>query len=229
MSSSLLKTDALILRRKGFSYSEIGKKMGIPKSTLSGWLRHIKPTKEQESRLRKKSEENRKLGSKTLLNNRIAKTEWIIEESAKEVEGLTLRDLWFLGIVLYWAEGSKQKVHDPSKGVIFSNSDPLMIKIFLKWLTESLKIAENEIVFEIYIHETYQKTIDKLALFWSKVTGLPVEKFKKVYFKKNKVRSFRKNRGPEYNGVLRVSVKRSTDLNRKITGWIKGIVEGILK
>lgn len=137
--------------------------------------------------------------------------------------------LWLIGTILYWAEGHKQKEHDPSKEVIFTNSDPEMIKIFLLWLKKCLGIENNQVVFEIYIHETYHKKVEKLCLYWSKVTESPRSKFKKIYFKKNKVRSFRKNRGENYYGVLRISIRKSTDLNRRITGWIKGISTEFLR
>jgi len=34
---------------------------------------------------------------------------------------------------------------------------------------------------------------------------------------------YRKNQGKDYYGLVRVKVLKSTDLNRKISGWIKGV------
>lgn len=45
----------------------------------------------------------------------------------------------------------------------------------------------------------------------------------KIYLKKNKVNSYRKNKGEGYHGVLRITVKKSTDLNRKVMGLVEGI------
>ncbi len=217
------REEVVRLRKKGFSYSEIKKLVSVSKSSLSLWLREIKLLPSQLKRLRSKGNVARRLGSYTLRNIRIKRTEEIISNSISEIGELTDRELWLVGTALYWAEGTKQKVHDPSKRVIFSNSDPLMIRLYLKWLKKILNIDTDDILFEIYIHETHQKTVEKLSEYWSKRTGFPVGKFGKVYFKKNKVHSIRKNRGLEYSGVLRISVRRSTDLNRKIAGWTKGI------
>lgn len=211
------------LRRKGLSYSEIKRLIPVSKSSLSLWLKGIALSDEQIKRLRAKGDAARLLGSKALKDMRIKRTEKVVNKAISEVGELSNRELWLIGTALYWAEGAKQKDYHPSQRVCFSNSDPLMIKLYLKWLRDSLEICFNNIRFEIYIHETYQKTIRELTTYWSEVTDFPIEKFNKVYFKKNKVNSFRRNRGPEYNGVLRITIVKSTDLNRKITGWTKGI------
>ncbi len=84
-------------------------------------------------------------------------------------------------------------------------------------------ISGKELVFEIYIHETYRRKQKDLIRYWSEVTGFPTQRFDRIRFKKNKVRSYRKNRGDNYWGVLRIRIRKSTDLNREITGWIEGI------
>lgn len=94
--------------------------------------------------------------------------------------------------MLYWAEGGKQKEHDPSKGVRFSNSDPVMLRVFLRWLDDCLHIDHEYIDFEIYVHETYQKTREELSKYWSEITKFPLDKFNTIYYKKNKVHSYRK-------------------------------------
>jgi hypothetical protein len=217
------KLQAVKLRRQGLSYSEILRHIHVSQSSLTLWLHGIELSESQKSRLISKGNEARKLGSATLRENRIFKTNEIIKKAASEISKIDKDDLMLVGTTLYWAEGSKQKEHDPSKEVIFSNSDPRMIKIYLQWLKMCLEIPSEQIVFEIYIHESHKKSIPELSSYWSKVTNFPASKFNRVYYKKNKIHSLRKNRGADYSGVLRVSVKRSTDLNRKIQGWIQGI------
>lgn len=98
-----------------------------------------------------------------------------------------------------------------------------MIEIYLKWLQTNLKIPKDRFVLEIYIHKTYKSNKLDLINYWSNVTGFPPQRFDKIRYKKNKVHSYRKNRGNNYWGVLRIRLRKSTDLNRKITGWIEGI------
>lgn len=217
------RNQAIKLRNKGYSYTEILKSVNVSKSSLSEWLRHIKITNTQVERLRSKNAKARKLGSITLKRNRIEKTKTIINKAKLEIRNLSINHLKIIGTILYWTEGSKQKKHDPSKELIFSNSDPKMIRIYLLWLKECLLIKPCDIKFEIYIHETYNKTPKELSAYWSKITKFPILSLNKIYFKKNKVNSYRKNMGTNYHGVLRITVRKSTDMNRKVTGWIQGI------
>jgi hypothetical protein len=220
-----LKKEAIKLRLQGFSYTEIQEKIHISKYSLIKWLRHIPLTEKQRKRLINKSKAGRIYGSNLLKEERIRRTKEIVGRAIKEVKPLNKNALWLTGTILYWAEGHKQKEHRPSQRVCFSNSDPEMLKIFLKWLKECLCVEVEDVVFEIYIHETYKKTREELSSYWSEITGFSIDKLRTVYYKKNKVHSYRKNRGVGYNGVLRISVKRSTDLNRQITGWIYGVCE----
>lgn len=220
-----LKKEAVRLRLRGLSYTEIQNKIYISKYSLIKWLRNISLTEKQKKRLADKSKAGRMLGNRLHREERVRRTKEIVDRAISEVKPMSKKDLWLMGVMLYWAEGSKQKEHDPSKEVRFSNSDPAMLKVFLKWLKDCLQIDPAVVAFEIYIHETYKKSRDELSRYWSKVTDFPISKFNTIYYKKNKVHSYRKNRGEGYHGVLRISVKKSTDLNRKITGWTQGICE----
>ena len=50
-----------------------------------------------------------------------------------------------IGAMLYWGEGYKGDDKNPAKLVDFANSDPDMIKIFLKFLRTVFKIDEKKI------------------------------------------------------------------------------------
>ncbi len=217
------KLKAIDLRKKGLSYSEIQKYVQVSQSSLSLWLSNIKLSREQKDRLDRKGDGPRKLGSIALKNQRIKRTSEIIKKASSEIENLSLKELMLIGITLYWAEGNKQKEHNPSVEVVFSNSDPKMIQIYLKWVKECLNIPSERLVFEIYIHKSYKRSPQSLRSYWSTITGFPSSMFKKIYFKKNKIHSFRKNMGLDYAGVLRIKIRKSTDLNRQIMGWTKGI------
>ena len=221
----ILKDKAIHLRKNGLSYKEINKILNIPKSTLSDWLHSIKLTAKQEERLKTIGKDTHVFASEAHTRMRLEKTKKIFTKARADVKTVTKNDLWYMGTMLYWAEGSKQKEHNPSMGVIFSNSDPKMIKMFLKWIKDCLKIEDENLCFEIYIHITYRKSREDLIKYWSEITGFLPYKFDKIYLKHNKVHSYRKNRGNRYFGVLRVSVRRSTDLNRQIMGWVNGICE----
>ena len=108
-----IKTKAINLRREGLSYSEILKKIPVAKSTLSLWLRSVNLTKRQNQRLTEKKLLAIKKGGQSRKNWRLLNTQQIKEqaflEAKKKIKKIDARDLWLMGIMLYWAEGSKEK------------------------------------------------------------------------------------------------------------------------
>ncbi len=218
-----LKTRAIRFRKQGLSYSEILKEVPVAKSTLSLWLRHVRLQPEQKTRLREKMKTGQPYGARAQKKKRLKRTKKIIIKAKKEIGNISNKNLFYMGAMLYWAEGSKQKRHNPSQRVTFSNSDPQMIRFHIKWLTDCLNIDIQDIDFEIYSHENIREREKDIVKYWGLITGFSLSKFDRIYYKRDKKKKYRKNQGKNYNGLLRVKVRKSTDLNRKITGWIEGI------
>lgn len=216
---------AIVLRKKGYSYSEILKQVTVSKSTLSLWLRQVGLSKQQRQRLTDKKKLSMQKGWEARRHQRIEKTKKLIMEAHADINKFQFNSQlqWLLGIMLYWAEGSKEKEYRFGQGVSFSNSDPLMIKFFLNWLEECLGLPTSRIKLEIYIHENHKDDRETVRKFWSQVTGFPIPFFGKIYYKKNIINTKRKNVGLKYHGLVRIRVSKSTDLNRKISGWIEAI------
>lgn len=213
---------AVELRRSGHSYSEILREVSVAKSTLSLWLKSVGLSKEQHQRLTEKKRESALKGAQKRREIRLESTKKIKTKSIAEVGSLTDREFWLIGTALYWAEGSKGKSYRPSESVIFSNSDPKMIRLFIKWL-KRIGISRKKIVPEIYIHETHKNKLSKVVRFWAGITDFNETSFKRIYFKKANQKSLRKNTGESYNGLLRLRVLKSVSLNREIAGWVDGI------
>lgn len=218
---------AVDMRKKGTSYSEIKNRINVPKSTLSFWLKKIKLTEEQKKKLNENRLEALKRGSE----KKISRTRKIIEEikiaSAKNIKNISKKELWLMGVVLYWRErllsGNET---DLRKGVKFTTSDPYLAKLFLKWLRDIGRIKNEEIGFDIFMKETEKRLVNETVAFWSDVTEFPEDKFKNVYFQKTKPK--RKKGGRMANrtkfGLLRTRVKASSMLARQIAGWVRGII-----
>ena len=153
--------------------------------------------------------------------------EKIIEEiknkARREIKEISNRELWLVGTALYWAEGIKEKIK--SSNVKFSNSDPRMIKLFLKWLRQVCKIPKKDIFLEIYLHKTAVKRLKEIQNYWVKITNFSLDRFQKIRWKKHNLSPKRKNIGKNYYGQLRVCVRKSSTFNRKIAGWIEGICQ----
>ncbi len=215
------------LRKQGFSYSKIMKKTGVPKSTVSNWVNKVELTAEQRRKLKEDIDNNRrKAGRKGGIarkNQRIDRENKIKIEAKKELKDLIKDPLWLLGVVLYWGEGSKTKLWRIGERVIFSNMDAEMAFVFLKWLNDKMGISKNNLRFQLYVHET-TKDVERIKQFWSKKLQINKDEIR-VYYKKNKISTLRKNVGDDYNGLIRIIVLKSTDLNRRIAGYIEGLIE----
>jgi hypothetical protein len=151
-----------------------------------------------------------------------------MSRSRSEIESISDHELFLVGVVLYWAEGAKEKDSRPGSGLDFINMDPRIIKVFIIWLQRVCKVHKNMIIFVISIHQTHKHRIEEVCRYWSHVTGFPISSFSKVQWKKSTVKTNRKNVDKEYYGALKIRVRRSSSLVREISGWSEGIFEKVV-
>lgn len=223
MSKSELKKQAQNLRREGKTYSEILRVIPVAKSTISLWLQEVGLSKPQKQRITEKRIQGQRRGAEARRSERIARQTHIIQKACSEIGSISNRELWLIGSALYWAEGSKEKEYKTGSRTAFSNSDPKMLALFIKWLKVCVGVPEDDISADLYIHDSHKDNVPKILKEWGRILKLPPSFFKHVYFKRNKINTLRKNTGSLYIGLLRVNIRASSDLNRKISGWIKGI------
>ena len=191
------------------SYSEIKERVPVSKSTLSKWFREIKLSPVQRARLKQKRAEAAKRGSEKKTAKVLQAIEEIQKSSIKDIGQISRRELWLMGVMLYWKNGNK---NDLKKGVHFTSSDSDQIKLFLKWLYEIGGLKKEEIGFDIFITGDEIEAIN----YWSKITNFPPAHFSHIYrYKKSKTGM----------GLLRIRVKASSMLARQISGWIGGLKE----
>lgn len=219
------KEEAIRLRKQGKTYNEILEVIPVAKSTLSLWLRDVGLAKKQQQRITERRILARQKGSLARKNDRIMREEQIIASARNEIGMLNDRELMLVGASLYWAEGCKAKPHKISQGLDFGNTDVRMVLVYIAWLTRSLSVDVGRIGASIYIHENCKHRIDEVRRYWLRATGLPATCIRYICYKKNLIKTKRKNVGDAYNGLFRIKVTASTDLNRKVQGWTLGISE----
>ena len=149
----------------------------------------------------------------------------IIARALCDIGRLSLRERMLVGTALYWAEGAKSKSHKVSQLLDFCNTDPRMIVVYLAWLTRCLGIPVADILVNLYIHENHAQYVDEAKRYWATRCGFAVERITYVYLKKHKPLTKRRNVGDTYHGLLRVRVRRSTALHRRVQGWTLGICQ----
>ena len=93
----------------------------------------------------------------------------------------------------------------------------------LKWLKQVFNASMDDLGFALYIHENNQYRLNEVKKYWADKLEIDFSCFKKVYFKKHKPKTNRKNIKESYYGLVEVKVYKSSKLLRRIEGWIEGL------
>ncbi|MFI5620697.1 hypothetical protein [Streptomyces sp. NPDC051567] len=217
-----LRDKARELRLQGMTYDRIQAELGCSKSSISLWVRDLpKP----ESRVRPVGNDmvRAQQGRREAYELRKIEYEATRSTAAAGIGSLTDRELFVLGVGLYWAEGAKAK---PNPQIYFTNSDAGMIKVFLAWL-RLLDVSDDLLRLTLQIHETADASAAEQ--YWADVTGLDPSHFNKTTLKRHNPRTNRKNTGDNYHGCLSVRVLQGAELYRRVEGWWCGIVGAALE
>lgn len=210
------------LRREGLSYKEILKQVPVAKSTLSLWLQKMPLSEAEKSILKRRRESNISIGriraAASLHNLRLARDAALLVMARKEFEVFRKDPFFYVGLSLYWAEGSKR-----SNMFSFTNSDSDMMFVMLNWMKRFLEVDKNEVHARLYIHKPYAH--ENLEQHWSHVTGIPFSNFRKTVYKPT---SLLIKKRPGYIGCLRIEIGKVAYF-RKYVFWQKMMLEDYKK
>jgi hypothetical protein len=219
-----LKPEAIHLRKQGKSIRNIESSLNIPRSTLSGWLKNIKLTDLQSKILkdkhgialvkaRKKAviwHNQQKASRLKFAENEADKTLSKIKNNQEIIElGLAL---------LYLGEGFKKS---PKTGI--GNSDPLLLKFFLKIILNLYKIDIEKIRFELHIRADQNPELIKK--YWAKELNAPLCRFKSVSIDK---RTKGRITYPDYKGVCVIDCSNIA-IQRKLVYIGRKFCEKVIK
>lgn len=196
---------------KGLSLKEISEVLSVSKSSVSLWVRDIKLTDEQISKLSEKCLSYKGDHSKFANDHRNKRIKYR-EEGAKKIENI---DLFLCGCLLYWAEGSKKR-----NMVAFSNTDVNMLKLFVRFLLECFDgISANDIKVGISCYLSNNIKQEEIEKYWLSELGLPKESLYKtsIVTKHPMSKGYKKNK--HLYGVCQLQLHR-TDVVQEIYGGI---------
>lgn len=219
-----IKQKAIQLRKQGYSLLELSQEFGIAKSTASLWMSGVELDENAKRRLHEKIKKGQINLELAKAGRRKKKTE--LQEELKNKTQETIENIKeeknrkrLACSLLFWAEGGK--ILD---SVRFSNSDPIMIKVFLHTLREGFYVNENKFRIKLHLHEYHDK--EKSLSFWSGVTKIPPERFNKPYLKPHTGKRKRK----DYKGCVdlryydwRVAYELKCIYNAYANAVIKGV------
>ncbi len=206
------------LREQGCSIREIAQKIKCAKSSVSGWVRDIPLTARQIEHLKSNQDKGR---AKAANHPNSPKGIWgkfrqeISDLAADEIaQQCSFGILKVLGAALYWAEGYKR-----SRNVVnFSNSDPDMIAIMMRFFRCVCEVPESKFRGVVHIHPHLDKA--GAVKFWSKVSGIPKKQFHRIQLCVSSASKHKRETLPL--GTFSVIIC-DVRVQSKIKGWIKGI------
>jgi transcriptional regulator with XRE-family HTH domain len=216
-----LRERARELRLQGWTYDQIQVELGCSKSSISLWVRDL--PKPERKRTPEEASAIARRGWEATMRLRDEERQRTKEAAKQAVGALSPRELFLLGVGLYWAEGGKDKPYDRRENVCFVNSDPGMIRVFMAWL-DLLGVERDRLRFTVMIHESADVT--GAERYWAEAVGAERSAFNKTTLKRHNPKTVRKNTGDSYRGCLVIKVRRSADLYRRIEGSWYGIVLG---
>ena len=181
MKKSKFLNKAKKLREEGYSLKEISEVLGVSKSTASLWLRNIVISIKGKKRLSKLSELARRKGVEVKLLQRELYFQNIEKNCNifvnKRIQDINIIDAKIYLALLFWGEGSKGE-----RRLVFMNSDPDMIRVYLLLLRKSFKIRDDKLRAVLHLHSYHNK--EELIEYWSRVTKIKKENIY-VYKKSN--------------------------------------------
>lgn len=211
--------EAIKLRQRGNSYSQIKSLLGVSKSTLSLWLRSYPLSEERIRELRDFNSQRIERYRNTMRHKHDIKMQAVYGQEKQKLLPLSKRELYLAGLLLYWGEGGKTKHYEIS----LSNTNPELVKFFFLWLIHVLQVPKDKIVVRLHLYNDMNASIE--TEFWGQLLGLPPTQFKRPYIKKTTLR------GLTYKGFGHGTcnlIVRGGGYHNKVIMGIKVVCDGFI-
>ena len=212
---------AISLRNQQLTYSEIAKVLHVSKGSLSRWLQGVfyVPREATLEKIRRVRILNTGATSVRHSAGKLERVSRGLAQGKAEIKTFGLVELRMVGAMAYWAEGSKTV----DSIVKFTNSDPNLIMLMVRWLREACDVPEEKLRIHLRLHPG--QDVRDVEIFWSSKTGIPLEQFYRTTLKVSS--SGGKTKRKLQWGIVSVIVC-DTGLFYRIKGWINALKEGFL-
>lgn len=217
------KIKAFQMRRDGASIKEIAQALGIGKSTASIWLRDIQLTSVQKEKLFRKmvsaGHKGRLMGAAMNREKKLERIRRAQSEAIERISSLNQESLFYLGLGLYWGEGTKSA----TGALSIVNSDPRIIQTAMEWFIRCFSIPQNRFRARIFISDVHRDREKDVLRFWAKTLGLPSSQFARTVFLNRGKKVYENHK--TYYGVLALTVLKGREVRYSILALIERFAE----
>jgi len=194
------KPEATKLRTLGHTYGEIKQVLNvkIPKSTLTSWFKKLKLSGESQNRLKNIIKKKTKIAHQAALCANKARRVSYLDAITHRVSHLhdyseKIDVAKIMLAMLYLGEGTKNRKGD----LLFANSNPDIIKLYLKLLRKCYTIDESKFRCTVQCRADHDTV--KLEKFWLNITKISAKQLYKTRIDPRTVG--KKSKKPNYMGV----------------------------
>ncbi len=204
---------AVEFRKRGFTYTEIAKIVGISKSTASAWLSKKAFSKRiaKDNAERAARDNIKRIGllNKSRATERKARYAQAVRSADTEYKHYRTNPLFTAGVMLYLADGDQKD----SSRIRISSTNAQVHRICISFLQEFLGVETCDISFYVALYDGMNET--KEMKYWSRNIALSVSHFSKTQFINRKGTSAILHHGSG-NTII-----GDTVLKRKLIRWIE--------
>lgn len=206
-------TEAILFRKRGFTYAEIAKLCNVSRGTVSNWLRHEEFSKQiaVENKKRAITENTKRLASINKARNTERKRQQVtIMRSAKlEYKHYRQHPLFIAGLTLYLTAGDLAD----QRTIRLSGSVIDLHRLFIRFLVEYLAVEKQSIRFWLLLYPD----LDEVTCMkhWCQRTSLSP-----AQFYKNQYVNSRSHKPTLHFGVGNTIISKTLQ-KQKLLQWLK--------
>jgi transcriptional regulator with XRE-family HTH domain len=171
---------AVEFRKRGFTYAEIAKIVGISKSTASAWLSKKafskRVAKDNAERAARDNVKRIGLLNKSRATERKSRYAQAVRSADTEYKHYKTNSLFTAGLMLYLADGDQRD----SSRIRISSTNAQLHRIFISFLQEFLGVKACDISFYVALYSGMNEA--KEMKWWSRNIALSVSHFSKTQF-----------------------------------------------
>jgi hypothetical protein len=175
---------------------EIARILGVSLSSVSLWVRDIELEDVQQASMRSRAARRRGKASAAWARSRRRRAQEAGRRQARRSDLLHMA-----GCMLFWAEGSRER-----NAVIFTNSDPAMVRYFARFLRECFALEDERMRITCNLFADHEERQREIEDFWLNAVGLPRSQLNKSIVNIYSKHSQKKRRNKLPYGTCRLVV-----------------------
>lgn len=188
---------------------------------MSNWCRDIALSTKQIEKILKKEHLGIKRGQLVAAENKRKERRERVEkfqlDALHDVGELSKRDIFMLGIGLYWAEGAKRQ-----RNLVLGNTDLDLIHMFQLFMSKICNKSRLDVKYRLQVNILHKDRYSEILKYWMNKLKITKEDFMKPSFVKSKHKKTFEKRGT-YFGTIHLTYKKSTNDSYLVFGYINAV------